>query len=461
MAARKLPVIKQFSYALGMMGWSMLINMINVILVYLYLPPKGSGLPVFITQVTILGIFNAIAIITASGRLVDAIYDPFIAQVSDRSKNPGGRRIPLMKKAILPSLVFCCLVFYPIKPEQSSLNIAWLVIVLACFYVSTTTYYIPYNALLPELAPNSRDKVRLATWQSFGYVMGIALASNAFNIADQLRSSLHGINRLRSLQITIFGLALIAAILMAVTAFGIDEKTYSRGKPSSVPIRKALKETLTNRNFVLFIIADFSYFIAVTLITSGLLYFVTVLLRLPETIGNRLMAVLILISFLFYPLINFFSERFGKKIIVVISFFILSLVFAGIFFMGKVPLSPTTQIYLVIAVAAIPVASLNILPNAILSEIIDKDTRDTGDNKEAIYFAVTYFFVKIAQTLGISVFAMFLIFGKDAGHDFGIRLNGILGFCLCLLATLVFTLFNEKGLHSRKPVLAPAGRRKS
>jgi GPH family glycoside/pentoside/hexuronide:cation symporter len=439
---------KQAAYALGMMGWSILINMINVILIYLYLPPKGSGLPIFITQVTILGIFNVIAIITASVRLVDAVYDPFIAQFSDKSKNPKGRRIPLMKLAILPSLLFCCLVFHPLQEHQSSMNIAWLVISLAGFYVSTTTYYIPYNALLPELAPTSKDKVRLATWQSFGYVMGIALASNVFNIAAFLRSDLRVGTRLLSLQLTIFGLAIVAAALMAIPAFTIDEKSFSVSKPSKVPIRRALKQTMANRNFVFFLIADFSYFIAVTIITAGLLYFITVLLRLPETIGNRLMAVMILVSFLFYPLVNFLSVRIGKKLIVVISFFLLALVFAGVFFMGKVPISAKAQIYMVIALAAIPVASLNILPNAILSEIIDKDTRDTGNNKEAIYFAVTYFFVKIAQTLGISLFAMFLIYGKDVGHDFGIRLNGVLGFALCVLAAVIFTGFNEKSVAS-------------
>lgn len=450
MPTKPFPIGKQIAYALGMMGWSILINLINVILVYLYMPPKHSGLPMFITQVTIFGIFNAIALITASGRLVDAFYDPFIAQKSDRSKNPKGRRIPLMKIAILPSLVFCCLVFHPLKYHLSPWNIVWLVIMLAGFYVSTTTYYIPYNALLPELAPSSKDKVRLATWQSLGYVLGIALASNTFNLVALLQNSLGVRTRIAALQLTIFGMALVAAGLMAVTAFSIDEKSYSVSKPSSVPLRTALRQTLTNRNFLLFIIADFTYFIAVTIISSGLIYFVTILLKLPETIGNRLMAILILVSLFFYPLINYLAVRIGKKRIVVFSFFILALVFAGIFFLGKVDLGAKVQIYLLIGLAAIPVASLNILPNAILAEIIDKDSRETGSNKEAIYFAVTYFFVKIAQTFGISMFAMFLIYGKDVGHDFGIRMNGILGFILCILAALIFSAFRETGLLKGK-----------
>lgn len=441
---QKLPLSKQIAYAFGMMGWSILINLISVILVYLYLPPSSSGLPKLITQVVIFGFFNVIAIVTASGRLIDAVFDPLIAQYSDNSKHPKGRRIPLMKLAIIPSIIFCCLVFYPLKQEESSINIVWLVIMLIGFYVSSTTYIIPYNALLPELAPSSEDKVRLATWQSVGYVFGIGIASNAFNLMDLLQETFSLSSRIAALQLTVFIMALIAAVSMLITVLAIDEKKYCVSKPHSVPLKKALKETLSNKDFLLFIVADFAYFIAVTIITSGLMYFVTVLLQLPETIGNKLMIMMILVSFLFYPLINILAKKIGKKIIIVFSLVLLSVIFLGIFFLGKVNLGAEMQIYLLIAFAAIPLASLNILPNAILAEIIEKDRLQTNENKEAVYFAVRYFFVKIAQTIGIALFAMFLIYGKDVGNDFGIRLNGILGFVLCLLAALFFTRFKEE-----------------
>ncbi|MBL7910717.1 MAG: MFS transporter [Bacteroidia bacterium] len=426
-----------------MMGWSIMINLISVILVYLYIPPTSSGLPNLITQVAIFGIFNVIAIVTASGRLIDAVYDPFIAQFSDQSKNPKGRRIPLMKLAIIPSLIFCCLVFYPLKQEESTLNIVWLVFMLIGFYVSSTTYIIPYNALLPELAPGSEDKVRLATWQSVGYVFGIGIASNAFNLTDVLQNSFGIASRISALQLTILLMAVLAAVFMLITVLAIDERKYCDSKPSAVPMKKALRQTLINKNFQLFIVADFSYFIAVTIITSGLMYFVTVLLQLPETIGNKLMIMMVLVSFIFYPVINYLAKKIGKKIIVIVSLALLAIIFLGIYFLGKTSISAELQIYTLIAFAAIPLASLNILPNAILAEIIEKDTAETNENKEAIYFAVRYFFVKIAQTFGIALFAMFLIYGKDVGNDFGIRLNGILGFVLCFLAALIFTRFKE------------------
>ncbi len=444
MQSQKLPYTRQLAYGFGMMGWSILINLISVILVYLYLPPENSGLPKLITQVVIFGIFNVIALITASGRLVDAVVDPFIAQVSDRSENPKGRRIPMMKLAILPSIIFCCLIFFPLRQEESTLNIFWLVIALVGFYVSSTTYIIPYNALLPELAPTAEDKVRMSTFQSIGYVMGIGISSNVFNLTDLLQRSFQIAERISALQISVISMALLAGILMLITVLSINERKYSASLPSAVPLRKALYQTLKNKNFLLFIVADFSYFIAVTIITSGLMYFVTVLLPLHESIGNKLMITMVLISFIFYPIVNYLAKKTGKKIIVIVSLALLSLVFLGIFYLGRTDFHPLLQIYSLIAFAAIPLASLNILPNAILAEIIEKDSVDTKENKEAIYYAVRYFFVKIAQTFGIALFAMLLIYGKDVGNDLGIRLNGVFGFVLCFMAAIIFTRFKER-----------------
>jgi GPH family glycoside/pentoside/hexuronide:cation symporter len=444
MPAQNLPFRKQVAYAFGMMGWSIMINLISVILVYLYLPPNSSGLPRLITQVAIFGIFNVIAIITASGRLIDAVYDPLIAQFSDRSQNPKGRRIPLMKLAIVPSMIFCFLVFFPLTESESALNIGWLSAMLIGFYISSTTYIIPYNALLPELAPSPKDKVRLATLQSVGYVFGIGIASNAFNLTALFQNLFGSMSRITALQLTVLLMVALAALFMLITTIAINEKEYCKSVPSSVPMRRALKQTLTNRNFLLFIVADFSYFIATTFITSGLMYFITVLLRLHESIGNRLMITMVLVSFLFYPLINYLAGKIGKKKVVVFSLGLLSLIFLGVYFLGRMALAPEMQIYGLIIFAAIPMASLNILPNAILAEIIEKDSKDTNENKEAIYFAVRYFFVKIAQTFGIALFSMFLVYGKDIGNDFGIRLNGILGFVLCFLAALIFTRFKEE-----------------
>jgi len=97
-----------------------------------------------------------------------------------------------------------------------------------------------------------------------------------------------------------------------------------------------------------------------------------------------------------------------------------------------------------VLLAAFPLASLGILPTAILAEIAERDARVTGENREGMFFAVKFLFVKLGQTLGIALFAFLTVYGKDPGHDYGLRLNGICGFVLCLIAFIFFTRFRER-----------------
>ena len=100
--------------------------------------------------------------------------------------------------------------------------------------------------------------------------------------------------------------------------------------------------------------------------------------------------------------------------------------------------------YVLLLGASFPLAALGILPNAILAEIAQDDAIKTKENREGMFFAVKYLFVKLGQTLGIALFAFLTVYGKDPGHDRGLRLNGICGFILCLLALLFFTGFKER-----------------
>lgn len=442
--ATQLPFKKQLAYAAGMMGWSMLTNTIIVMLPYYYLPPSNAGLIPLVPQLLLLGVLNIMSVIQASGRAVDAFYDPLIASLSDKSTNPRGRRIPFMKMALLPAAVFCFLTFHPLVHAESTRNAWWLTLTLILFFMSATTYIIPYNALLPEMAHTPEEKVKLSSFQQVGFVLGIIVAALNNNFADWLQRGFHFPDRDTALQVTIGCQCAFAAIIMWIPCIAIDERKYSAGKPSHLPIWPAIRQTFANHNFRYYLISDFSYFMALSIISSGLLFFVKVLVGLPESEGGLLMGTMVLTSLLWYPLINWLAVRWGKKPMVLLAFGWLSLLFVAIWFLGKFPASPRTQMYSLVIGAAFPLAALGILPNAILAEIAQKDAAATGENREGMFFAVKYFFVKMGQTLGIALFAFLTLYGKDPGHDRGLRLNGLCGFVLCVLALTFFTRFREK-----------------
>lgn len=443
MPIKELPLRKEIAYSAGMMGWSIMTNIIIVMLPYFYLPPNNSGLHPLVPQLLVFGAFNILSLIAASGRLFDAIYDPFIASISDGSKNPKGRRIPIMRYAIVPAVIFCGLVFYPLVKGESITNAWWLTLVLAGFFVSVTTYIIPYNALLAELTHSAEQKVKLSTFQQVGFVLGMIIGALCNNYADLIQDIFHITERAQALQYTIWGLSVFSGLVMILPIIAIDEREFSDAKPTHIPLLPAIKNTFRNSNFKYYLISDFAYYIALSIISSGLLFFVTVLLGLPDSDGGKFMGIMVMLSLAFYPFINYGSVKFGKKSLVLVAFGVLSLIFVTIFFLGRLPFSPTTQMYILVCCASFPLASLGILPNAILADIAQKDTLETGENHEGMFFAVKYLFVKLGQTMGIAIFAMLTVYGKDPGHDYGLRLNGVVGFVLCVLALLFFSRFKE------------------
>jgi GPH family glycoside/pentoside/hexuronide:cation symporter len=430
-----------------MAGWSILINIISVMLIYIYLPPNNAGLTTLIPPVVYLGIFSILALIAAGGRLFDAVTDPLIAWLSDRSENKKGRRVPFMRVGWLPAVIFCVAVFFPLRLSESHQNVAWLLVTLTLFYLFLTIYFIPYNALMPELAPSGREKVTLSTWLSLAYVIGMIIAAQTPLMATWLEDLFPLHERLRSFQMAIGILCAVAAIFLYLPVISIKEQSCCTGKPAQVSLRKSLGQTLRNYNFRLFLFADFSYFLAVAIIASGMLYYLRVLLDLEEAMGSKVLGLMIIVSLVFYPLVLYVSKFVQKKILVSSALIFLGMVFLAIFFLGKLPFPPETQIYLFAMLAALPVAILGIMPYAIIAEVAQLDSLKTGLRKEGMYFAVRNFFYKMGMTAGIMLFTILTTWGKDPGDDLGIRLNGLIGFAFCVLAGLTFLLFREKKIQ--------------
>ena len=166
-------------------------------------------------------------------------------------------------------------------------------------------------------------------------------------------------------------------------------------------------------------------------------------LGLEGALGGQVVGTMVMVSLLFYPLVIKMTDRYGKRPLVIFALLALAALLPVIFFMGKMPFSPKVQIFGFAVLAAVPTAFLGILPYAIIAEIAERDSERTGQQKEAMFFAVRNFTVKLGQTLGIMIFAILTLFGKDPGNDWGIRLSVLFGAALCLLAGITFLKFRE------------------
>lgn len=437
----KLPLSKQIAYSLGQFGWSLLSGLVGTYLIFYYIPTDISGIPVSIPQVSFFGFLTIIGLIMMLGRFFDAITDPWIATLSDRSKSKKGRRISFMQKSAVPFALFTILVFYHPTAGVSWLNAIVLTVNLLLFYLFLTMYVTPFFALMSELGHTPQERLNLSTFISITWFLGFAVASQAPLLWTMFEGN--GMEKVAAMRLAFTVLSLIALVFLYIPVLAIDEKRYCVSTPSDVKMVDSMKATFRNKHFSLFVASDLVYWVAVTVFQSALIYYVTILLKLPEETTGTLLIILGLGSFLFYVPVNLVSRKFGKKKLLLSAFllFIVTYVFGA--FLGTLPVVSMTQAFILVGLGSIPMAIFGILPNAVIADIAEFDARKTGVRREAMFFGTRTFMSKMGQMVSMLIISALLLIERDGSNEIGIRLTAIAAAVFCLIGMLILLGYDE------------------
>ena len=110
----------------------------------------GTWLLIYYNQVLGLDALLVSAAI-AIALVIDAISDPFVGVLSDRTRSRWGRRHPFMYAAIIPfALCYYLLLQDPGEISDSALFLRLLGL-MVCLRIAMTFYEVPRVALAPEL----------------------------------------------------------------------------------------------------------------------------------------------------------------------------------------------------------------------------------------------------------------------------------------------------------------------
>ena len=158
-------------FAVGQFGWSLLSGIISTWLVHLYTgvpvnPGDTNGLFArFISQNPLIASLTLFGVITAVGRVFDAVTDPMVASWSDRAAFKGGRRIPFMKAVAVPFALCTVGVFFLPQTASVTANNTIIFVLLMLFYLFMTIYCTPYNALIAELGETKKNRINVSTYR--------------------------------------------------------------------------------------------------------------------------------------------------------------------------------------------------------------------------------------------------------------------------------------------------------
>ena len=453
-------------FAVGQLGWSTLSGIISAWFVTFYLPTQADidvgAIKYIVPGLVIGGFLTVLGLITALSRVFDAVTDPLIASLSDRSKNKRGRRIPFMQYAAIPLAVVTVLLFCAPVAETNGWNIVWISIFIVLFYFFMTMYCTPYNALISEFGKTQDDRMFISTAISLTYFAGTLLAYTPFLFAGMLRDS---VGFAWSYRICFIVLAVVAAVCMLLPTFLLREKDFVDTAPSNVNMFKSLAATFKNKDFLTFSCSDIMYWVGLTLFQTGLPFYVKVSMGISESFTLYFLGGMTVLSAAFYPIVSKLVKKFGKKKLTITGFLGLALAYIiatligvlgtaenpGLLGIGKIP--GVVFGVLICVIASFPMALLGIIPQSIVADVAEADGITTGENREGMYFAARTFAMKFGQSLAMLLFTSLAIIGTTntdttsndiTASTLGMTIVGVVAVAFCIIGAIVMFFYNEK-----------------
>lgn len=352
--------------------------------------PLGVYLPAIYARDYGLSL-TAIGVIFLLGRLWDAVADPVMGSLSDRTRSRYGRRKPwIAAGGVVFGLSSIFLFFPPFGVTPLSLGI-----ILFFFYLGWTAVQIPFQAWSGEVSGDYHQRTRIATYQTVVTSGALLLTLVLPTIADQLRPG-DG-----HLQLSLMGglvlLSIVPALVLTLTALSEPPlPPLPVGKPS-------LKETIraiTGEPLLLRVLAsDFAVTLAQNIRAALIVFFVTFCMGRPEWAGG-----LFLFQFVFGifagPIWLKIGRRYGKHRTAVAGELVQVVINLSLLLVTP----DTFPLLLALTLAqGLAQGSGNLMLRAIVADVADKHRLDSGEDRTGLYYSVFSLAGKTATAVAVGI----------------------------------------------------------
>ena len=386
--SKKLSFITKLAYGVGDLGPAMTANL----LVFLLLP--------FFTNVA--GLRPELAgLILMIGKIWDAVNDPIVGFLSDRTRSRWGRRHPWMIFGAIPFAFFFFLLW--MVPDLSEWGKFWYYVAIGIlFHLFYTVVNLPYAALTAELTQDYNERTILNGFR-FSFSIGGSIFSLAlgFIVALLIRDKAQQ-------HLVIAGICTaIAAIALYLSVWGtrsrvaaIDRQPLPTETPQRLPFFEQLRIALTNRPYLFVIGIYLCSWLAVQITASTMKFYVVSWMGLGDAMFYLTAVTVQGTALILLSIWAKISQRVGKQTVYYMGMGLWTIAHAGLFFLqpGQVPL-----MFVLAVMAGFGVSTAYLVPWSLLPDVVDLDELNTGQRREGVFYSFMLLLQKIGLALGIAL----------------------------------------------------------
>lgn len=386
-------------YSVGMLGLSIPINMI-----------RGSML---LFYVDILGLdVRAYGIVMTFYALLDAIDNPVLGYLSDRTRTRFGRRRPWL--VIGSTILVAAFVGFFFAPDNlSGLGlVAWFTVFALLCEAADSMVSANYGALLPEMFPEEKGRASANSLRQGFQLVAMVLA---LAVTPLLTTSVFGTETsVVGFRVTAAIYAVIAFAVLLFMALSVREnpRYTDEIKPSFVG---SITDVLKTKLFWQIGIASACYLLPLALVLSGVQLYVKYSLGLPVASALYVQGVVILLAALGLWLWTKVVRAKGAPFVWRWSFVVLALGFVPLYF-------ATSLLTAILAGAVIAAGWSGLLAtnDLIQARLLDEDARRHGVHREGIYLSAFGFFGRLTGAVnGAALASLGTVFGYYSGSSPG------------------------------------------
>lgn len=427
--------------AVGMYGFPITaVNFVYMLIMVMYMN--------FATDVLLLGPAT-IGMIFFASKIWDAVSDPVVGFLSDRTRSRLGRRRSWMLGSALPIAGFGLMLWAPPTALSGTALTVWVAVAIFGFYTAYTAFYVPHLALGAELSFDVQERNRVYGSRQIGTAVGLLLA---FTLGAPM------LERVETARATAFQLgwstALACLISIVVASLLLPSEPRSSAGRGGRNLVTSIRDVWSNPHarILLFVFFIESFGVAGTSVMAP--YIVKYVIKLEGILGIVLLAYVIPTA-VSIPVWVWLASRYERHKLWMVGMAMSAIGYGSLAFLDEGRLGVMLFCSVMCGTGS---GSGNTLGQAIKADVVDYDEYLTGERKEGSYFATWAFMQKLASGLMIALVGFALAFAgyventeqTTATKNTMVLLNGGIPFVCFVVGIAAFTRFRlDSAEHER------------